>query len=374
MRLTDLSVRKLRAPEVGQKTYYDDVLSGFGVRVSQGGAKSFIVMFGPKRRLKTLGRFPDLKLADARIEAKRVLGSVAGTPDIATRSTVSFDKARDQFLEASARRNKTRTADEYHRLLHRHFAFAKPIGELTRNELMRVIAGLANTPSEQDHAFVALRTMMNWCVKQGLLGTSPVPAHSVRANARDRVLSADETKAVLQRTEAYPYPYGPIVRLLLLTGQRRGEIAALQWDWIDAEKQVITLPAAITKNHREHTFPYGSLVQDTLETLPHIDDRYVFPSRSTKGEIFSGWSKSKKAFDRTLEDMQPYVLHDLRRTFASTLASLGTPIHVTEKLLNHISGTLSGIAAVYNRHTYFDEMQEAVAIYDRHLGGLIKQN
>ena len=84
-----------------------------------------------------------------------------------------------------------------------------------------------------------------------------------------------------------------------------------------------------------------------------------------------GWAPTKPKFDATLENVAPYTLHDLRRTFSSCLAALGTPIHVTEKLLNHVSGTVSGVAAIYNRHTYMDEMREAITDYEETLATLV---
>ena len=125
---------------------------------------------------------------------------------------MAFSAARDSFLEASEHRNKPGTTAEYHRLLHSLFSFAKPIADLARDELMNWIALLADTPSEQDHAFVALRTMMNWCVRQGIIDVSPLPMHRVRANACDRVLSEDEVVSVLQVSATYHLPYGPILR------------------------------------------------------------------------------------------------------------------------------------------------------------------
>ena len=96
----------------------------------------------------------------------------------------------------------------------------------------------------------------------------------------------------------------------------------------------------------------------------------LFPSRSSLGDTFRGWSKSKREFD-ALISITGYTLHDLRRTYSSNLARLGVPIHVTERLLNHISGTVSGVAAVYNRYTYADEMREASTAYETHLAKLI---
>jgi integrase len=187
--------------------------------------------------------------------------------------------------------------------------------------------------------------------------------------SRERVLADRELATVYRAALDHPYPFGPIMALMMLTGQRRGEIAALEWDWINREERTITLPASLTKNKHTHVLPYGDAVHAVLAQLPRMG-LYLFPSRIETGTVFNGWGKSKARFDRELSDVEPYTLHDLRRTFSSTLAKLGTPIHVTEKLLNHISGTVSGVAAIYNRHSYMDEMRVAIADYEAHLASL----
>lgn len=368
MRLTDLQIRKLKAPEKGQKTYFDAALPGFGVRVSQGGAKSFIVMYGKARKLRTIGRYPDIALADARIEAKRVQADLAlddaGGPGAAP--AISFNLARNKFLEDCDARTKPRTVEEYRRLLNRHFEIAKNLADVTRSDIMDGIEKIRQTPSEQKHAFVAIRTMMNWCRKRGFIDTSPVPPLSFKAEARSRILSDDELRSVWQRAEEYGYPYGRIMQLLILTGQRRGEIAVLRWSWIEGD--TIAFPQGFTKNKREHFVPIGSMAMEVIDALPEGTD-LLFPSRLSEEAPFNGWSKAKRAFDRTI-DVPEYTLHDLRRTYSSNMARLGVPIHVTEKLLNHVSGTISGVAAVYNRHSYRDEMRDAVSAYEAHLAKL----
>ena len=122
MRLTDLRIKQMKVPETGQKTYFDEGLRGFGVRVSQGGSKSFVVMYGKRRQLKTLGRYPDLSLADARREAKRVQAD-ANTVRLPTTTRISFAEARERFLRDCDSRNKPRTVADYRRLLSRHFNY-----------------------------------------------------------------------------------------------------------------------------------------------------------------------------------------------------------------------------------------------------------
>jgi integrase len=160
--------------------------------------------------------------------------------------------------------------------------------------------------------------------------------------------------------------------LLLYTGQRRGEIAHLEWDWI--AENTITLPSTITKNKRTHTFPYGQAVGDLLESIPRLKDcPYVFPAAkqvSSRTTVFNGWSRAKTALDAEC-GVTDWTLHDLRRTLSSGMASLGVPQVVVEKLLNHVSGgTQSPIAQVYNRHAYMDEMREAVLKWETHLANL----
>jgi len=215
--------------------------------------------------------------------------------------------------------------------------------------------------------------MLNWCVRQGLIEHNPVPSMSHRTTPRDRVLSDQELKAVYHRAQEFEYPFGPIVQLIILTGQRRSEIAALRRSWI--QDDCLAFPEGFTKNKRAHRIPLARSALELIATLPELDD-LLFPSRTGNDKPFNGWGKCKSRFDNPKDreplDVAPYTLHDLRRTFSSNMAQLGTPIHVTEKLLNHVSGTLSGIAAVYNRYSYMDEMRQAVEQYDRYLVELMR--
>jgi integrase len=325
-------------------------------------------MHGPKRRLKTIGRYPDLGLADARREAKRLQADLHDMSLAApSRELVAFTEARRRFLADSKARNKERTFSDYNRLLHRHFDFSQTITDLTRVDVMKAVERLAATPSEQRHAFVAIRVMMNWCAKRGLIEQSPVPSLSFSAPARSNVLPDADLAGVWRRATEIGYPCGPIVQLLILTGQRRGEIASLRRSWIDDD--LIVFPAGFTKNKREHRLPLSPMAQRVIAGLPEQGD-LLFPARGAEGRPFNGWGKSKERFDKPLQ-VSPYTLHDLRRTFSSNLARSGTPIHVTEKLLNHVSGTLSGVAAIYNRYSYLAEMRDAVRQHDAFLAALM---
>lgn len=370
--LTDLTIRGLAPPATGQLTYWDKTLAGFGLRVSQGGTKSFVVMYGASRQLATIGRYPVIKLADARAEAKRILAQhTLGKHRV---KNITFDEAKQMFLAASAAKNKPRTTSDYRRLLDRHFRLGRTMmGDIPQHDIMRRVNKLSDRPAEQNHAFAVVKIFFRWAKRNHYIESNPLADLPMPAakRSRDRVLSSQELAEVYGKALAYTYPFGPIVALLLLTGQRRGEIGALEWSWIDRPNRIITLPSSLTKNKREHTFPYGAMVDEILDGLPETED-FLFPAsrvhvRGKPTGSYNGWAKTKPKFDATLEGVAHYTLHDLRRTFSSTLAALGTPIHVTEKLLNHVSGTVSGVAAVYNRHSYLEEMREAVTAYEQHL-------
>jgi integrase len=144
-------------------------------------------------------------------------------------------------------------------------------------------------------------------------------------------------------------------------------VVGLRRSWIADQR--IVYPSEFVKNQRSHTVPLGQRAQSLTDALPRKSDLY-FPSRFEDKEPFNGFSKCKAAFDQDIE-VEPYTLHDLRRTFSSTMAKLGTPIHVTERILNHVSGTISGVAAVYNRYAYIDEMREAFAAYEDYLADVL---
>ena len=373
VKLSDVAIRALPLPPQGQVTHWDETLPGFGVRVSQGGTKTFIVIYGPTRRRYTVGRYGQVSLKQAREEARKLqAGLTLGI--IEKKKSPIYTDARDQFLEHCRAKNRPKTVYEYARHLKGNFPFGRTrLADIQRHDIQRRLNKMKDTPSERHHAFVAFKCFLNWAVSEEMIEVNPV-ANLKLPNAnkpRERFLTEDELREVFTKAQEQPWPYGSILQLLILTGQRKMEIGSLEWSWIDQEDQTITLPGHFTKNGKPHRFPYGNIAANIFETLPQTDETYVFPGHTKNAVIFNGWSKCKKRFDEGLDDVEPFTLHDLRRTFSSNLAMLGTPIHVTEKLLNHISGTISGVAAIYNRHSYMDEMREAVSAYDEYLENLI---
>jgi integrase len=365
--LTDLSIRALKS--AGQQVdYWDAATPGFGIRI---GARSKTFVVKRANRRLTIGRYPSVSLQDARKEAKRLLSAhtAAAMPE------VLFSDALETFVATHcAVKNRASTKKETHRLLRANFlpAFKKrQLGEIAPHDISKIIDSLLDRPSAANHAFTAIRTFFRWTVKRRYLHNTPCAGMGLPAKnkSRDRVLTDPEILSVWRAADHVGYPFGTVVKLLFLTGQRRGEIAALRREYIDPEKRTITFPATATKNGRDHTIPFGDHVAAILESVPS-GSGLLFPARGKETPL-NGWSKYKAGLE-SLSPINPWTLHDIRRTFSSELAALGVSQVVTEKLLNHASGgAMSPISRVYNRYQFFEEQKRAVALWEHHLLSLL---
>jgi integrase len=371
--LTDVGIRALEHPTKGQVTYWDASLKSFGLRISQGGSRSWVVLLGPERRRVTIGRYPIVSLAEARKQAKVLLAEEALRKFQPARTP--FEEAKTKFLAECRRKNKARTVKDYEWLLSRHLDFGrKMVGDIEPRDLLQMLSRLNNTPSVKRHVFVVARAFFRFCIRQHWIERSPVERVSVpvRHVSRDRVLDEGELRRLVTALRTSPTPFKTICLLLLYTGQRRGEIAHLEWAWIGEDS--VSLPASLTKNSRAHTFPLGPSTAAILAGVPRFAEcPYVFPAgkkRSPSTTVFNSWSKPKGALDAEC-GVTNWTLHDLRRTVSSGMAAQGVPQVVVEKLLNHVTGgTLSPIAQVYNRHAYKDEMRAAILRWERYLDTL----
>jgi integrase len=365
--LTEITLRNLKPPVSGQTTIWD-ALPGFGVRVSQGGTKTFIVLLRSGRR-RAIGRYPVLTLSDARQEAKRLLAEYAlGREQL---ESIVFEKAVPIFLDSQYQSKSERSRRDTERLLNRHF-LPKFRGEkltaITTARVAGVLDNMASIPSEQRHAFTAIGTLIRWAIPRGYMIFNPCAAIKFKKiPPRTRVLSDNELKAIWSATPDN-YAFHHIVRLCVLLGQRRGEIGLLRAEYIDWKARTITLPPEIVKNRRRHSFPFGELAAEILRKLP--EEGYLFPSTKADSQVFCGWLYCKRELDKRCP-ISHWTLHDLRRTFATNLAKLGVAPHVTERLLNHSSGVISGIAAVYNTYSYQKEMRAAVFRWEKQIREIV---
>ncbi len=361
--LTEVQIKALQAPKKGEKIYPDKSLPGFGVRVTSTGVKSFILTHGRTRSRETIGRTGMVSLAEARAEAKRRLAEY--TLGKQRPQTKSWRAAVDEYLEAVKAKNRESTFKSYDRHLRKHFRFGETrMEDVTPQTIQRALDKLNDRQAERHHAFTSLRAFIRWAHRRHYVDRNPM--ERMRAprgsRARDRVLSNEELAKVWNACGEDTFAV--IVKLLILTGQRVGEISKLRHDMVG--ERSLTLPAWLTKNGRAHTIPLPEAAAELLRGRQTAPDGRFFPAKGKSREPFSGWSKSKAALDKR-STVTDWTIHDLRRTFASGLASLGVALPVIEKLLNHISGSFGGIVGVYQRYDFMPEMRAAIEKWEAHV-------
>lgn len=349
---TDLTLRSLKS---GERTdFWDTKTAGLGLRV---GTRSKVFVAKIQNRRHTLGQYPRLTLQQAR---RRFFLLKADTP--ATNALeLTLGDAKARFLDTHCASYRPRPLYETKRLLSKLAPLdRKKLSTITTHNINDIID--RQTSSEATHLFKVARTFFLWAMRRRYIPLSPLQGLPIpnKEKSRSRILSDTELKAIWDACDG---TFGSIVKLLILTGQRRGEIGALHWEWTDEEKRTISFPASITKNGRAHTIPFGQMTYDVLDSLG--SDKLLFIARG-KDTPFNSWSKAKVELDK-LSSVTNWTLHDIRRTFATRLAEMGIAPHVIERLLNHVTGQISGVAAIYNRARYFDEMRNAIEKWEAHL-------
>lgn len=381
--LNDLIIRKLQAPPSGVAQHPDGKIPGFGVRVTAHGVRSFYLAYrhlGKNRRLN-LGRYPAVSLHKARGKAYAALAELEdGTdPSGHVAKADTFSSAVETFVEKHCRRhNRPGTAAETERLLKVYFLpdwKNRKVEAITKADVTAALEPIVKRGSTgaARHAFAALRKMFNWMVEQGQLSVSPCAGMKApgKPGNRDRVLSDDELKSIWNGAANIGLPFGPIVQLLMLTGQRRGEIVAMAHNEIDGEKSLWTIPGERTKNGRSHAVPLLPSALAVLTDIPRTTSQYVFPARGKPDQCYAGYSKGKRELDAVC-GVSDWTLHDLRRTAATGMARLGVAPHVVERVLNHVSGTFAGVAGIYNRFQYENDMRAALLKWEDHLISILK--
>jgi integrase len=215
--------------------------------------------------------------------------------------------------------------------------------------------------------------LFGWLTKQRRVKSNPcATVHRPEAGAaRERVLSDDEIKAFWQATAKLPAPFAACLKLLLLTGCRRDEIACLRWEELSDNGTAISLPGSRTKNTRPHVVPLSALARQIIAAIPRIDGcPYVF-TISGKAPI-AAWSRIKTQLDAAMgKGVPPWRVHDLRRSAVTGLVELGVAPHIVELVVNHIGGARAGVAGVYNRANMIGERRAALERWSRHVEGLV---
>jgi integrase len=387
-----LTIRSLETMKPGavRREIPDSFLPGLYLIQQPSGARSWAVRYRHQGvpRKHTLGSYPAIDLKAARALASKALRAVAegrdpGRDKILARAAKadSVDRIVEEFLERHVRRsNRPRTGQETERLLRQHVLprwRGRMVHEVTRRDVLDVLDRVVDggAPIAANRVLAAVRKLFNWCVARDILAASPCAGVKppTAERARDRFLSDDELRLVWQAADKLGGTFGPLVKLLALTGQRRDEVARMRWEEVDIENRLWTLPAERTKNNNPHEVPLSSAALAVLKNVPHVAaSPFVFTTNGGASPA-SGYSKNKRRLDALLPaDMPSWRLHDLRRTAASGMARCGTNLPVIEKVLNHASGSFAGIVAVYQRHSFADEKRTALEAWGNFVAALVE--
>ena len=373
MKLTQKLANEYALPaERTEVLLFDDDIPGFGLRVGKK-RKSWVVQWqqGARQRRMTIGHTGMLSAIKAREEAQNILAKVRLGEDpqaekFLRRNAVQMSDLVDKFIEQKRTRDRAeKTLGEMRRYLSEYAQplHALPIEQIDRKHVSHFLDDLARarSPYVADACRRNLSSFFSWAMRYGYCETNPVLATERPASStiRERLLSPYEIKAIWQATDDGS-DFSKIVRLLLLTGQRRQEIAALSWSEIDLSKQVIRLPVRRTKNKRRHLVPLSDpalAIIDNTAQRPESD--FLFGSGSTP---FSGFSKAKRALDQRITEImdgpaEPWRLHDLRKHADTTMRELGVNPWVVEAILNHLP---QGVSRHYNFAQFEEERRDAL--------------
>ena len=413
--LTDLKIKNLTLPD-RRKEVPDGRIAGLYLVVQPSGAKSWAVRYranGLPRKL-TLGSYPAVDLATARKRAQEAIGDVAGGKDPAAVKRASRAKAQaertdddkrvERVAEAFVKRHvklSGKVGAGWGAEIERLFKVeilprigAKRIGDVTKNDILAILDAIVDrgSPITANRTLAVLRKFFNWAADaRGLIVVSPCKGIEAPAaeTSRDRVLSDDEIRAGWAAFDSAKWPFGPIGKLLLLTGARRSEIAETTWREFDLAAKTLTLPGSRTKNGEPHVIPLSDAAVEVIKALPRIEGKAGFVFSTTGARAVSGFSKSGTAIERAtaaelrkaaiergedpekVEAPEHWTMHDLRRTAATNLQKLGVKREVTEAVLNHVSGSRAGIVGVYQRHDYAAEKREALDVWALVLGAIV---
>ena len=388
-RLTTRAVETIK-PGQKRREIPDRHMPGLYLVVQPSGAKGWAVRYryaGTPRK-HTLGAYPAIDLKTARNLASKALRAVAegrdpGREKIRERASKpdTVETVARQFIDRHCKRlNRSRTARETQRLLDLHVLprwRTRLMREITRRDVLDLLDRVVDSgkPIAANRTFSAVRKMFNWAVARDIIAASPCAGVKppTAERSRDRVLTDSELRNVWHAANKIGGPFGALVQLLIVTGQRRDEVAQARWAEIDLDGRMWTLARERVKTDNPHEVPLSKAAVAILRPLPRIGDEYVL---TTNGEApSSNYAKNKRRLDSLLPpDMPLWRLHDLRRTAASGMARLGITLPVIEKVLNHSGGSFAGIVGVYQKHTFSDEKRKALEAWADHVAAVVANN
>lgn len=375
---------------------WDDSIKGFGAKRTKAGAVSYVLQFRMggrefKTRRYTIGSHGSpWTPATARAEAERLAILIAQgiDPGEAERQRrresvdLAFDNYSDRFAEACVGEGWRRLVKRSLELHVKPVLGSKPLPNLTRIDIVAVFdrmprAQIANIRN----VFAVLRRLLRWAVSRGDIDRSPMEGMETPppVKPRDRWLSDEELGRIWMAAPNTHSCFGPIIRLLIVTGQRREEVSSLRWEELNRKDLLWTLPGERAKNGEPNRIPLNELA---VAILDEVAGSAIWPRSgrmftTSRGGRFTGYSKGKIKLDLLMsqdgrEPLPDWRLHDLRRTLATGFQRLGVRFEVTEAVLNHVGGSRAGVAGIYQRHDWKDEKREAMKSWNDHLAAIIR--
>lgn len=364
-RLTDARVSAIKSPPSGQVEHPDDLVRGLRLRVGAGGRKAWIVRTrtGKRQINKTLGPYPFISLAMARDQARDFLIALAKEGEIRPERT--FGQLAEHWIEHVAKmRNKSwhnqeRRLEIYVLPKWRH----KELASIRRADVRDLIDGIDGIVAP-GRALAIIRTLFRCAMARDWIDASPAEAipNPSRDIPRDRFLDMNEVKRVYGASDLLGYPFTGFIKLMILTGQRRTEVASMQWADIDLSSGSWVLSSDDTKSARAHLVPLSPQTINVLKATPHFS-KYVW---SSDGEThIKGYSQAKKKLDALVASsgaaLKPWRLHDLRRTAATHMVRLGMTESIVGRVLNHAPQGVT--AKTYALHSYEPEKRHALTMW-----------
>jgi integrase len=398
-KLTDLFVDKIAAPSRGRIEYFDTTFPALALRVTSSGHKSWSLFYRSDGRLRryTIGNYPAFDPAAARKAASSALHRLADGIDPGEEKRLrrnapkaladDFTSVAHEYLERQVKRNTAAsTYRETARIMEQDVIpewGKRSIGSILRRDVSALIDKKAASGAEiqANRILARLRTLFGWAVEKDRISANPCDGlrPPTKEKSRDRVLSEEEMRTFWLAADELGWPFGPLFKLLLLTAQRRDEVATMGWSEINLDTGVWSIPREKAKNDQGHDVQLSVEAQAIIDALPRIAGPYVF---STNGKTpVSGFSRAKERLDTSMLDalreasaeaaLEPWILHDLRRTATTGMAGLRILPHVVDRILNHTSGTIRGVARVYNRFEYGEERRAALEAWGRRVDTIV---
>lgn len=360
--LTDRAIHSLKPSPAGKRRIvWDAIVPGLGVRITDRGVKSFVLVTrypgSASPAPRSLGTYGAISLEAARVKAREWLALIASGIDPELHATSkreqTFQRIAENYFQRKAKDHRSRewTEAALARLVYPTFG-PRPIEAINRSDIVRLLDRI----EDERGSVMASRTLgiinrvMNFHASRSDDFRSPIVRGMSRGTeqARSRVLNDDELRAIWKATADYPV-YGPLLRFILLTATRRNEAGKMRWGELNGDRTWI-IPAARYKTNLDHVIPLSELA---LSVLPERNGEFVFSKNGR--EAIGGYGRHKQAIDE-ISGVSGWVIHDLRRSARSLMSRAGVPSDHAERCLGHV---IPGVRGVYDRHEYFDEKARA---------------